>query len=93
VSLAVLVDGAPMAKDDAREFWKRFSAWMEEHPGDLAGFARAEGYESVHPQLHGGEPILVASRTAGQAAYAPAPRTPAASPAKAGGGKSRRKRR
>ena len=70
--LRVIVDGTPMAEPDGRAFWQRFSAWMEEHKGDLAGFAKAEGFASVHPELHGGEPVLVASRTAGQKPYATA---------------------
>ena len=71
--LRVLVDGAPLADPDARALWRRFSAWMEEHPSDLGGFARAEGFASVHPELHGGEPVLVVSRVAPQRPYAPAP--------------------
>jgi hypothetical protein len=73
MSLRVLVDGAPIADSEARALWQRFSAWMEEHKGDLAGFARAEGFASVHPELHDGEPVLVASRSAPQKPYADAP--------------------
>jgi hypothetical protein len=73
MSLRVLVDGAAMAEEPARAFWSRFSAWMEEHRGDLGGFARTEGLASVQPEMHGGEPVLVASRTAQQGAYTPAP--------------------
>jgi hypothetical protein len=68
--LRVILDGIPMAEPDGRAFWQRFSAWMEEHKGDLAGFARAEGVASVHPEVHDGEPVLVASRTAPQKPYA-----------------------
>ena len=67
--LRVIVDGTPMAEADGRDLWQRFSAWMEEHKGDLAGFARAEGFASVHPEIHAGEPVLVASRSAPQKAY------------------------
>jgi hypothetical protein len=69
-SLRVLVDGEPLPTDEAIAFWKRFSAWMEEHPGDLAGFARGEGLASVHPEMHEGAPVLSASRTAQQRPYA-----------------------
>ena len=69
--LAVLVDGAPMAEPEARAFWQRFSDWMEEHKGDLLGFARAEGYASVHPGVHDGRPVLLASHREAQRAYAP----------------------
>ena len=71
-SLAVEVDGQPMPPEPASALWRRFSAWMEEHQGDLAGFAKAEGFASVHPELRGGGPVLVASRTAPQRAYGPA---------------------
>jgi hypothetical protein len=81
VSLRVLVDGAPMADEAAQAFWKRFSAWMEEHRGDLGGFAQAEGLVSVHPQMHAGEAVLVASRSATQAPYSSAARgTPQEAP-------------
>ena len=74
--LRVTVDGKPLPEDEARAFWHRFSAWMEEHAGDLAGFARTEGIASVHPEMHGGAPVLVASRTAPQKAYTTAPKKP-----------------
>jgi hypothetical protein len=70
--LRVLIDGSAMPEDQGRAFWGRFSAWMEEHKGDLAGFAKAEGFASVQPELHGGEPVLVVSRTGSQKPYASA---------------------
>jgi hypothetical protein len=72
--LGVLIDGTALAEDEARAFWGRFSAWMEAHAGDLAGFARSEGLASVHPEMHGGAPVLVASRKAPQRAYTSAPK-------------------
>lgn len=69
--LAVLVDGAPLPEAEAIALWDRFSAWMEEHRGDLAGFAAQEGYASVHPGVDGDRPVLRASKTAGQRPYAP----------------------
>jgi hypothetical protein len=71
--LAVSVDGTPMAGDAARDVWQRFSAYMEEHKGDLAGFAKAEGYLSVHPRSEGGRAVLVFSRTEPQEAYGVVP--------------------
>lgn len=68
--LAVLVDGAPLPDDQARELWARFSAWMEEHRGDLAGFAAREGFASVHPGVDAGRPVLLASKSAAQRPYA-----------------------
>jgi hypothetical protein len=69
--LAVLVDGTPMPEPEALAFWERFSTWMEEHRGDLAGFAAQEGFASVHPGVDGDRPVLRASKTAGQRPYAP----------------------
>src|SRR5260370_25133338 len=73
--LRVMVDGAPLTDSEAREFGRRFSHWMEKRKGDLAGFARAEGLASVHPELQEGGPVLVASHGAPQRAYGPAPKT------------------
>ena len=69
--LAVLVDGAPLPEAEAVALWDRFSHWMEEHRGDLAGFASQEGYASVHPGVDGDRPVLRASKSAGQRPYAP----------------------
>jgi hypothetical protein len=76
-ALRVVVDAAPLPDEDARAFWKRFSDWMQEHPGDLSGFAQTEGLASVHPEMHGGTPVLVASHTAEQRPYTVAPDRPA----------------
>lgn len=84
-TLAVLVDGTPMPDAEARAFWERFSAWMEEHRGDLAGFASREGFASVHPGVDAGRPILRASRSASQKPYAAVRDT---SPAAGSGGGS-----
>ncbi len=70
-ALAVLVDGAPMPEAEARAFWERFSTWMEEHPGDLAGFAAKEGFASVHPGVEKGRAVLRASKTDPQKPYSP----------------------
>lgn len=68
-ALQVLVDGVALPEEEGRELWKRFSEWMEEHKGDLAGFAASQGYTSVRPATSGGAPVLVASRTEAQVAY------------------------
>ena len=75
-SLAVTLDGVPLAEAEARAIWQRFSAYMEEHKGDLAGFARAEGYASVHPTPEGGKAVLVLSRSKPQEAYGAVPPPP-----------------
>jgi hypothetical protein len=74
--LRVVADGVAMAEDAARELWRRFSAYMEEHRGDLGGFARSEGFVSAHPRSAGGQAVLVLSRTEPQEAYG-APARPA----------------
>ena len=68
--LGVFIDGEPMPPNEARAFWARFSAYMEEHKGDLAGFATQEGFASVHPSMKDGQAVLLASRSATQRAYA-----------------------
>jgi hypothetical protein len=58
-----------MPEDQARAFWDRFSTHMDAHPGDLAGFARAEGFASVHPTVEEGRAVLLVSRTGTQRPY------------------------
>ncbi len=70
MSLSVVVDGVALAEADARAFWDRFSRYMDDHPRDLVGFAKAEGLASVHPQMGADGAVLVASRTALQRPYA-----------------------
>jgi len=72
--LRVLIDGDPLPDLEAIAFWKRFSTWMDEHPADLKGFAEAEGFSSVSPEMHSGAPVLVASRSAPQKPYTSAPK-------------------
>src|SRR5262249_34701006 len=75
-NLAVLVDGVPLSPDEARAFWERFSDWMEAHRGDLAGFAKREGFASVHPGVDAGRPVLRVSRTEAQRPYTPVAQGP-----------------
>lgn len=90
-SLSVLVDGVALPADEARALWQRFSDWMEEHRGDLAGFAAREGFASVHPGVDRGEPVLLASRTAPQRPYGPARTAPSvARPEQRSGGSENR---
>ncbi|HXN32597.1 MAG TPA: hypothetical protein VN894_12075 [Polyangiaceae bacterium] len=89
-ALRVLIDGTPLADDEGRAFWKRYADWMEAHRGDLGGFAQAEGLASVHPELRGGGPVLVASRTEPQRPYGVAPARDAQGRAPAGGPPARR---
>lgn len=100
--LAVLVDGAPLEDDEAREMWTAFSAHMDEHRGDMAGFAKAQGVHEVRPEYRRGQAVLVVSTTEEEAKKAakaapppPKPRPKSApQPAKkassqAGGGKAK----
>ncbi len=72
-------DGVDLDPTDARELWEHFSHWMDEHPGDLAGFAAAVGAKSARPALDERGPVLVVSTTEAQSAYATA-RSVAATP-------------
>jgi hypothetical protein len=72
--LAVLVDAVALPEAEARAFWNRYSDWMQDHPGDLEGFARAEGLASVHPEMHRGRAVLVASHKGPQRPYGAAPK-------------------
>ena len=67
--LIVIVDGTPMPDEEARAFWTRFSDHMEKNKGDLAGFAKAEGFASVRPAMGPQGAQLVVSRTAKQEPY------------------------
>jgi hypothetical protein len=58
--LAARVDGAALFDEDARALWTSFSAHMDEHQGDIAGFARARGFTRVTPQYEKGQAVLVA---------------------------------
>jgi hypothetical protein len=82
----VLVDGAPLPEEEARAFWGRFSDYMETNKGDLAGFAKQEGFASVHPTMQAGRAVLVASRSTPQKAYTNAPTVKPAAGAKGPGG-------
>ncbi len=73
-ALKVEIDGTPLGDEEARAFWKRFSDHMDAKKGDLAGFAKGEGLASVRPEMHAGDAVLVASRTAAQQAYVTAPK-------------------
>ena len=92
--LTVIVDGTPMPEEEARAFWTRFSDHMETNKGDLAGFAKAEGFASVRPAMGPEGAQLVVSRTAKQEPYAKArsnPGSAAVHPKPSGGGKNPRK--
>ena len=57
--LVVLIDNEALPEEDARGLWERFSQYMDEHPGDFAGFAAAEGVVTVKPEHRKGQAVLV----------------------------------
>ncbi|MGH7283990.1 MAG: hypothetical protein ACRELY_20885 [Polyangiaceae bacterium] len=67
--LLVRADGELMPDADARAFWKRFSDHMERNHGDLAGFAKSEGFASVRPAVENGAAVLIASHSDAQVPY------------------------
>jgi hypothetical protein len=91
-TLAVLVDGKPMPPEDARALWTRFSAHMDEHQGDMAGFAREQGWFSVAPEYRQGQAVLIVQTTAAAARPKPAP-GPGAAARPSSRASARRKRR
>ncbi len=63
-SLSVVVDGRPLAEEEARPLWERFSAHMQAHEGDFEGFALAAGFVSAQVGVLGNVPTLTLSSTA-----------------------------
>ena len=57
--LAVMIDGKPLAENDARTLWQAFSLHMDEHEGDTAGFAAQKGWSSIKPEYRAGQAVLV----------------------------------
>lgn len=57
--LAVVIDGKPLDDEEARTLWQAFSAHMDEHEGDLDGFAKKRGWSSVKPEHKAGQAVLV----------------------------------
>jgi hypothetical protein len=82
--LAAFVDGVALGGDEARALWKDFSAHMDEHEGDVAGFAAKRGWASIAPEFRLGQAVLVVRTTPN----APGPPAPAAQK-KGGGGRPR----
>lgn len=85
-NLAATIDGTPLSDEEARDLWTRFSRHMDEHRGDAAGFARANGYVSVTPTFDRGRALLVIRTT--EAPPEPRATRPAGDrpPARPGGG-------
>lgn len=57
--LAALVDGAALDPEAARALWTEFSAHMDANKGDMAGFAKKKGWQSVAPEFRQGKAVLV----------------------------------
>lgn len=72
--LAAEIDGTPLSDDDARELWKEFSAYMDEHRNDFEGFAKQKGWRSLLPEHQSGRAVLRASTTTMLVPTAPSPK-------------------
>ena len=86
--LAVMVDGVPMAEEEARATWTEFSAHMDANRGDADGFARSRGFVSARPEFVDGRAVLVLRTTEAL------PERPARTPEgaqRSGGGRKRRR--
>ena len=83
----MIVDDVPLPEDEARALWTRFSAHMDAHQGDMAGFAKENGWVSAAPEYRKGQAVLVV-----KTATTPANKTRTASPPKAATRKVRRRR-
>ena len=74
--LLVLVDGTPLEAEAGRALWIEFSAHMDAHEGDMTGFAKLKGWQSVAPEYQKGKAVLVVKTGA------PVARPPSAQAAK-----------
>lgn len=63
-ALVALIDGAPLPEEEGKALWKEFSAHMDEHRGDMAGFAKKKGWVSVAPEYRQGKAVLVVKTSA-----------------------------
>jgi hypothetical protein len=63
--MVAVIDGVALADAEGEALWKAFSAHMDEHRGDMAGFAKARGFREVKPEYRHGQAVLVITRTAG----------------------------
>jgi hypothetical protein len=60
--LGVEIDGVELSDQEARSMWNAFSAHMDEHVGDMDGFAKANGFASARPEHRAGRAILILAR-------------------------------
>jgi hypothetical protein len=74
--LVVLVDGAPLEAEAGRALWTEFSAHMDAHEGDMKGFAKLKGWQTVAPEYQRGKAVLVVKTGA------PVPKPPSVQAAK-----------
>jgi hypothetical protein len=57
--LAVRIDGKELSPEEARALWQEFSAHLDEHTLDFAGFAKKKGWTSIKPEHRDGRALLV----------------------------------
>ncbi len=91
-ALSAFVDGRSLPEDEARAIWKEFSEHMDEHRGDMSGFAAKRGWTSVAPEYREGQAVLVVRTTPSAPGLPPAPAPPKAA-APSTGAKKRPTRR
>jgi hypothetical protein len=58
--LAAELDSKALGDDEARALWTEFSAHMDANRGDMIGFAKLKGWQSVAPEYRAGRAVLVA---------------------------------
>lgn len=85
-ALVAFLDGKALPDEEARALWKDFSEHMDEHRGDMAGFAAKRGWASVAPEYRDGRAVLVVRTTPGAPGLPPAAK-PAKKPQQGGGGR------
>lgn len=57
----MLIDGKALDDEPARALWVEFSAYMDTHESDFAGFAKLKGWHSVKTEHRAGRAVLVVS--------------------------------
>jgi hypothetical protein len=62
--LLALIDGVALPEEEGKALWREFSAHMDEHRGDMAGFAKKKGWVSVLPEHQDGKAVLLVRTTA-----------------------------
>ncbi|MBI4955532.1 MAG: hypothetical protein HY908_26155 [Myxococcales bacterium] len=73
-ALRATAAGVELPAEETRALWQRFSAYMDEHRGDLPGFAASEGFAYAAARYTRGAAVL---ELAHEAPPPPPPKKPA----------------